>query len=120
MEEIKITNLNNPQIADIKVKYCENFLCKMRGLMFYKSVPKSRGLLMVQKRESKMDSAIHMMFVFTNLTIIWLDKKKRVVDTILAKPWMPIYIPKKPALYTLELSEECFSSFNIGDIISFE
>jgi uncharacterized membrane protein (UPF0127 family) len=67
-----------------------------------------------------MDSAIHMFGVFFNLGIIWINDSQEIVDKTLAKRWITIKAPKKPARYVLEVIPERFIEFQIGDKINFE
>lgn len=75
---------------------------------------------MVGKRENRLDAAIHMLGVGTDLAVFWLDDRLEIVDQRLAKSWHPLYIPRKPARYVLELSPERFHEFKIGDRVRFE
>ena len=71
--------------------------------MFTKDINKDFGVFFVEKRESKTRTSIHMMFMNYDIAVIWLDKIMVVVDKVLAKRWKPMYAPKKPAQYILEL-----------------
>lgn len=75
---------------------------------------------MIFNKDSRLDSSIHMMFVFMNLTVIWINSTLEVVDVIIARKWRPLYIPKKPACYVLELHPERFSDFEIGDKVQID
>lgn len=88
--------------------------------MFRKRIDFNQGLLLVQKRSSRVNTSIHMMFVFMDLTIIWLDEKMTVVDQQLARSWHLNYTPARPAKYILELSADRYSEFEIGDRLSVE
>ena len=79
-----------------------------------------RGLLLVQKRDSRMDAAIHMLGVFFDLGIVWINEAGQVVDTCLARSWRLAYVPKQPARYILEIHPDRLSEFNIGDQVRFE
>jgi uncharacterized membrane protein (UPF0127 family) len=87
--------------------------------MFHPPLDDHDGIVLVQKRESRMDAAIHMLFMRADLSIIWLDSKMRVVDKVKANKWGISFVPKHPARYVLELSSSRFSEFNIGDVIEF-
>jgi uncharacterized membrane protein (UPF0127 family) len=115
--EIFVNNqpLNNP----IQARYCDTFLCRLRGLMFRHNIALDEGLLLVQKRESKADSSIHMLSVFMDLGVIWIDSNLSVVDVIIAKSWRPAYFPAHPAMYTLEIHPDRISEFKVGDKVSF-
>jgi uncharacterized membrane protein (UPF0127 family) len=58
--------------------------------------------------------------VFFDLGIIWLNDSGEVVDKCLAKRWVTIKAPRKPARYVLEVVPERLNEFRIGDMISFE
>jgi len=60
-----------------------------------------------------------MLTVFTDLAVIWLDGEGTVVDKIRAKAWCPIYIPKFPAKYVLEIHPDRLEDFHIGDKVTF-
>lgn len=82
------------------------------GLMFYK-----RGeILMDVGRESKAMTAIHT-WLCKPMDVVWLDKNKKVVDFVHAKPWR-IYVPKKPAQYVFETAEKNLN-IKIGSKFSF-
>jgi uncharacterized membrane protein (UPF0127 family) len=88
--------------------------------MFRASLPSDQGLLLVEARDSRLDSAIHMLFVFMDLAIIWINSKQVVVDTVLARAWRPAYTPRQPAKYILEIHPSRLNQFRIGDRIEFE
>ena len=75
---------------------------------------------MVQKMESRANSAIHMFFVKMDLGVIWLDSSQKIVDIQLAKSWQPMYTPQFPAKYILEIHPQRLPEFKIGDQLSFE
>jgi uncharacterized membrane protein (UPF0127 family) len=120
MRFVEISNLNVPLTDPVRVRYCESFFCRLRGLTFRRVLARDEGLLLVQKRQNRSDAAIHMFFVWTDLAVIWIDEKIQVVDQQLVRSWRPFYIPRSPARYVLELAPERFSEFHIGDRLSFE
>lgn len=87
--------------------------------MFSRGLDMDKGVILAENRESRVDTAIHMLFMQYDLAVIWLDKGLRVVDKVLAKKWYPFYFPKKPAKYVLELHPSQFSAYAIGDQLSF-
>jgi len=89
------------------------------GLMFLRELKQDQGLILAQNHETRVNAAIHMMFMHFDLTILWLDKNKVVVDKVLAKKWFPFYFPKKRAKYILELHASQFSEYTIGDELFF-
>jgi uncharacterized membrane protein (UPF0127 family) len=117
---VTVTNQSAPLPQPIRAPYCSSFFCRLRGLMFRSRLAPDEGLLLVQGSSSRVDSSIHMLFVFTDLAVIWLDPDGVIVDTVLARAWRPAYFPKAPAKYILEISPERLSEFRVGDQIKFE
>jgi len=120
MKYITIVNQTQPDLKPIQAKYCQSFFCQLRGLMFTKSLPEHHGLLLVQGSESRINSSIHMMFMWMDLAVIWINSKYQVVDVILARRWKLAYLPKQPAKYVLETDVSNLGDFNIGDQVSFD
>ena len=109
-------SLENP----LRVKNCETFLCRLKGLMFTKNIELDDGILLAHKNESRTNAAIHMFFVGMDLGVVWLNTEKEIVDLIRAKSWAPMYTPQAPARYILEIHPERLPEFEIGDRIGFE
>ncbi len=120
MRKVNIRNLNQAAFPALQVRYCDTFLCRLRGLTFRRSLSADEGLLLVQSRESRLDAAIHMLFMGMDIAVIWLDGQKRVVDIRLARRWRLFYMPQAPASFVLELSPAWLGNFAIGDQIRFE
>lgn len=120
MNTIRLININQPLPTPLQAQYCESFLCRLRGLMFRSSLPPGNGLLLVESRESRLETAIHMLFVFMDLAVIWINSEKVVVDTVLARAWRPAYAPRSPARYILEIHPARLNEFKIGDHVEFQ
>ncbi|MEA3349830.1 MAG: DUF192 domain-containing protein [Chloroflexota bacterium] len=118
--QVKIHNLSQPFPEPLQARYCDTFMCRLRGLTFRKNLPSNEGLLLVQARENRTETAIHMFFVCIDLAIIWVNTENKVVDTQLARQWHPLYVPQKPARYILEAAASRLSNFQIGDQLDFE
>jgi len=88
--------------------------------MFTKSLPDDHGLLLVQSSDSRINSSIHMMFMWMDLAVIWISSEYSVVDLVLARRWKMAYLPKRAAKYVLETGVSHLSDFNIGDIVRFD
>ncbi len=86
--------------------------------MFSKQIPLDQGIILAEKRESRVDTSIHMMFMNFDITALWLDKDLVVVDKVIAKKWAPGYLPRVPAMYVVELHSDQFSNFSVGDQLS--
>ena len=88
---IFVRNQNQPDLSPASVKYCDSFLCRLRGLMFRKRLDPDDGLLLVQgKRDSRLDTSIHMLFVPFDLSVVWINTELMVVDKVIAKAWRPV------------------------------
>ena len=114
MKTVKLENTSSPDTF-VTVKYCDSFWSKFKGLMFSKELKLDQGIILVEDDETRMNTSIHMMFMSYDLTVLWLDKELVIVDKVLAKKWMPFYVPKKPAQYVVELHRSKFSEYSIGD-----
>jgi uncharacterized membrane protein (UPF0127 family) len=87
--------------------------------MFTKELKPDYGIIIVEKKESRINTAIHMMFMNYDITVLWLDKKMVIVDKIQAKKWALFYSSKAPAQYVVELHQSRFSEYLIGDQLIF-
>ena len=117
MKFVEIENLTRPLDNPIRAGYCSSFLCQLRGLTFRHHIQFEEGLLLVQKRDSRIDSSIHMMFVWTDLAVVWINNNMEVVDTKLALQWHLGYFPSAPARYVLEMAPKRLSDFMVGEKI---
>jgi uncharacterized membrane protein (UPF0127 family) len=120
MQHVKIHNLSRPQIPLITARYCASFLCRLRGLTFRRNLPAGQGLLLVQGRDSRLDTSIHMLFVWMDLAVVWINSAGQVVDAKLARSWRMAYLPEHPARYVLELAVDHLHDFEIGEQVSIE
>lgn len=104
----------------LRVRRCESFGCRWRGLMFRRGLDADEALLFVQGSEDRMGAAIHMFFVFFALGVVWLDDDGVVVDAVLAKPFRPFYAPSDPARYFVEGPPSLLSWVSIGERLRVE
>ena len=118
-DSVYIQNLNKRLDSPARVIFCDSFVCRLRGLMFQRSLASGEGLLLVIARDSRPDAAIHMLFVRFDLAVFWIDSGLRVVDKVLARSWRPAYIPAAAARYTLELHPGRFGDYEIGHQVQF-
>jgi uncharacterized membrane protein (UPF0127 family) len=102
-----------------RLRWCASFGCRLRGLMLRRGLAPGEGLALVEARESRLDSSIHMLFMGFPLAVLWLDNELRVVDTRLARPWRPAYLPRKPARYIIEAAPALLDLVSIGDELEF-
>lgn len=76
--------------------------------------------MLVQSSNSIVNSSIHMMFMWMDLAVFWINQDCFVVDRVLAKRWKLVYLPKNPAMYVLEADVARINDFVIGDKVNFE
>lgn len=100
---------------EIKAELCEG-LSSVIGFMFHFSPHHAKVLSF--KEEKKI--SLHMLFVFFPLLAIFLDSRKKVVDTKKLKPFTFYTSPKK-AKYVVEIPLSLVSGLrlSIGDKIKF-
>ncbi|GAB4469590.1 MAG: hypothetical protein Kow00124_04890 [Anaerolineae bacterium] len=103
-----------------RVRWCEEFGCKLRGLMFRRTLHPDEGLIMAERRASRSGVAIHMLFMWFPIAVIWLDDSFKVIDQVYARPWRLAYLPSRPARYTLEARISLLDQVSIGDVLRFE
>lgn len=115
--QIIIQNTSRQTAPSARIKYCDTFLTQLRGFTFRTRLTRDEGLLLVGKRDSRLDSSIHMLFVAFDLAVFWINSDMQVVDKILAKSWRPAYFSKKPAKYVLELHPQRWGDYEIGETV---
>ena len=118
MKIIQIINLDRSEIK-IRANWCSSFFSKFKGLMFVKTLPEYSSIILVDNGESRLNSAIHMLFMNFDITAVWINSNKEVVDVRLAKKWHLSYFPRKKAQYVLELNACHIHDFQIGDHLNF-
>lgn len=118
---VKYVDVYKEDILIAKTKYLTNFLLKLKGLMFCKSLNKEEGIILVANNEGIFDTAIHMFFVFFPIDVVWLNKNLEVVDYKRnIKPFTPFIKPKKSAKYILELPINSTQNLSLGDKLNFK
>ena len=117
---ISIENSSRGIKDPLRIKYCDTFLTQLRGFTFRSSLSQDEGLVLVGRRDSKIDSSIHMFFVSFDLAVIWINSEMEVVDKVLAKSWKPAYFSKQPAKYVLEVHPDRWDEFQVGDRVQFK
>jgi len=120
MMDVWVHNLTTPLQAPLRAQPCTSFACQLRGLMFRKALPPHWGLLLVQPREGRLETAIHMLFMRLDLGVIWVNGQGVVVDARPAYRWRSILIPRQPARFVLETSLAYLEDFRLGDHLHLE
>jgi len=119
-KSISIENRSRRIDGALRIKFCDTFFSQLRGLTFRSRLSQDEGLLLVGKRDSRLESSIHMLFVSFDLAIVWINSEMKVVDKVLARSWRPAYFSKQPARYVLEIHPERWGNFEIGDRLQFK
>jgi uncharacterized membrane protein (UPF0127 family) len=111
---------NNNKVILNRVKLCDNFWTRFKGLQLVTHLPDDEGLLFVTGSESRTNTSIHMFFMFFSIGVVWLDASGKVVDKCFAKPWRPAYAPRSPAQYFVEAHPTILDKVQIGDMLLFD
>jgi uncharacterized membrane protein (UPF0127 family) len=111
---LRVLNQSRSGAQVVRARWCNTFACRLRGLTFRRTLPPGEGLLLVESRESRAGTAIHMWAVFMSLGVAWLASDGRVVDTRLALPWR-LYAPSAHAKYILEGPPSMLESVAVND-----
>jgi uncharacterized membrane protein (UPF0127 family) len=99
-------------------KWCENFFCRLRGLMFRRELPAGVGLVLVEKREGITNTSIHMFAVLFSIGVVWVDEQGEVVDKVVAHPWR-VYAPRKAARFIIEGPPGIVDQISMGEKVEF-
>src|SRR3990172_6596180 len=101
-----IRNAQTGLVVLPRAEWCASFWCHLRGLQFVPRLPDDQGLFFVTQGEGRSHTAIHMLFMFFSIAVVWLDANGKVVDKKLAKPWRLAYAPRAPAQFYIEASPD--------------
>lgn len=116
---MSMTNLSMPDSQKIHLKVCDNFSSRLVGLMFQKEIQEDQAIMLVYPHASKVDSAIHMLFMNFDIAVLWLDERDTIVDRVLAKRWHLYYAPSKPACKIIEAHPVRLVDYRLLDRVQF-
>ncbi|MBI2650682.1 DUF192 domain-containing protein [Candidatus Woesearchaeota archaeon] len=112
-----VRNTTKNRIIDENFKLCDGIFSKFIGLMF--SAKQSNALIFKFSKEKII--ALHMLFVFYPIDVLFLDKNKIVID--IKENFRPFtfYKSRKKAMYAVEMVNGVVkrTKTGIGDKISF-
>ena len=94
-----IKNITKNKIIADNAKFCDGIFSKFIGLMFTKNHKKA--LIFKFKKEKII--ALHMLFVFYPIDVLFLNKDRFVVDKKENFKPFTFYKSKKKAMYAIEL-----------------
>ncbi|MDD3178321.1 MAG: DUF192 domain-containing protein [Candidatus ainarchaeum sp.] len=97
-----IYKIEKNKIIFKKIKLALN-LGQMRGLMFYPRSKFNFALIFDRSYEDKINSSLHMFFVFFPIDVLFLNSNKEIVDIKFNFRPFRFYIPKEKARYVIEL-----------------
>ncbi|MBI9034931.1 MAG: DUF192 domain-containing protein [Bacteroidales bacterium] len=82
-----------------------------------KEIEPNGGLLFTYSGDTHpLNVSIHMFFMRFDITVLWVNSKRIIVDKKFAKQWK-VYFPSSHARYILEIHKSQFNNFEIGDHI---
>lgn len=116
---VKVVNRNTGQILFDSARWGSSFWRRFVGFQFRRRLKPGEALILVYKKDAIGATSIHMFFVFTPLTVIWINRQGIVTSVQLAHPWRPYYASPEPASYVLETSPELFDLIRPGDEVDF-
>jgi hypothetical protein len=119
MKYRQLLHVESGQILPTQLRWCDTFTSKLRGFTFRRNLVIDDGLVLVEKADSRVNSAIHMLFVFFDLGVLWVNDAGEIVDQLVAKRWRSSYVPKLPARYVIELHPELLERIKVGDHVQF-
>lgn len=102
-----------------RARWCASFSARLRGMTFRRHLPANGGLILVERQDSRLATAIHMLFVFFDLAVVWANAQGVVVDRRLARPFRLFYAPRAPARYVLEAHPDLLIKVTVGDCLVF-
>jgi uncharacterized membrane protein (UPF0127 family) len=115
----QILNAVSGEILVERARWCDSFGSKLRGFTFRRSLAPGEGLVLVDSSDSRINSGITMFFCFMELGIVWVNGDGEVVDTTIARPWRPSYLPQAPARYAIEADPGLVERVRLGDHLKF-
>ncbi|MCB8976982.1 MAG: DUF192 domain-containing protein [Ardenticatenaceae bacterium] len=115
----QIIHVESGNVLIPQAKWCDSFGSKLRGFTFRRTLGPQDGLVLVEAKDNRVNTAIHMLFVFFDLGVIWVNDAGEVVGTVVAQSWRPSYMPPAPARYVIEGQPELVNQVKVGDHIQF-
>jgi uncharacterized protein len=107
-------------VVATEVEMADSVLKKTMGVMFRRHLPPGFAMIFDMGMESRLGIAIHMVFVFVSIDIVFLDRTRTIVDIKhRLRPWIGVALPKKPARYAIELPAGAARQYDmkVGDML---
>jgi len=101
-----------------RLRFCKTFASKIIGLMFARKIQDEALVFVFDKDQG---DAIHMLFVFFSIDLLFLDKNKKVIEIKENFKPFTVYVPKKEYRYFVELAAgtKKKTKTGIGDELAF-
>ncbi len=115
-----VENARTQEITLARAKICASFFCRLRGLLFVSSLAEGEGAIFVLSKQTRVFAAVHTIGMRFSIGIIWLDKRRVVVDKAIASPRRFFYLPKASAKYYIESPPSALDRARIGDMLIFD
>jgi uncharacterized membrane protein (UPF0127 family) len=123
VKTVEIHNETKGHKISEKAELRDTFFGRFRGLM----LSGRKDIILVGRRESVLDSTIHMMYMLYPIDLVWVSEAMEVVDLKKAvPPFNPLkpnswsmHGPKAPAKYVIEITVGDVMDTGKGDRISF-
>lgn len=116
---VQLRKRSTGEVLLARLRWCSSFQCRLRGLTLRRPLAAGEGLALDERAEGRLGASIHMLFVTFPIAAVWLDRGGRVVDTRLALPWRPAYVPRAPARYIVEAAPALLDHIALGDELDF-
>jgi uncharacterized protein len=117
---VRLLNLTRPTDPALRVRLCDTFWSRFRGLMLAPPLELYGGILIDEKTDSRVNTSIHMFFMRFDIAVIWINSNYTVVDSTIARRWAPYYAPARPARYILETHPGRIYDFKPGDRVKLQ
>jgi uncharacterized protein len=92
------------------IEFARTMLTQSLGLMFRKSMPHGFSMIFIFKKPSRVN--IHMLFVFFQIDVIFLNEGKKVMGFSRLKPWVG-YKGMEDIKYILEMKAGTIDMFDL-------
>ena len=115
----QVLNADNGELLVERARWCASFGSKLQGFTFRRTLAAGEGLVLVDSSDSRVNSGITMLFCFMDLGVVWVNGQGEVVDTVIARPWRPSYLPQAPAQYVIEADPTIVQRVRVGDHLNF-
>ncbi|MBD3388650.1 MAG: hypothetical protein GF416_06240 [Candidatus Altiarchaeales archaeon] len=124
MGEMRVVDETRGTVISEEAELRSSFLGRFRGLM----LSGRKDIILECRRESILDSTIHMMYMLYPIDVVWVNGQMEVVDLEKGvRPFNPLkpctwrlHKPRSPARYVIELGKAGLEEdVKVGDMVSF-